>query len=232
MFQRLPEMATSDLILCFHESVFIFCQSSTSSSLHDSPCTSGCTAFGWGEHIFLGYSWSTRSFRHVLAGTCVRAYTWAYTHGCHCVPECISGMYVGGQVASGPLLLLLVSMVSWMSFSAGPSFHCQIYEQGCLRGCLHVTAIVLLVYKVLSLYPPSHSPLLWLPAWLFLCPALSAWVHFSTHTSPIPGPLCLCGLPTSPFQTSVPIVKAPLSQHPSFICFPFGHTWLQREAGR
>lgn len=223
-------MATSDLIPCFHESVFIFCQSSTSSSLHDSPCTSGCTAFGWGEHIFLGYSWNTRSFRHVLAGTCVRAYTWAYAHGCHCVPECFSGVYVGGRVASGPLLLLLVSMVPWMSFSAGPSFHCQIYEQGCLRGCLHVTAIVLPVYKVLSLYPPSHPPLLWLPAWLFLCPALPG---FTSPLTPLPYQvLCASVVSPHPFQTSVPIVKAPLSQHPSFLCLPFGHTWLQREAGR
>lgn len=167
-------------------------------------------------------------------GMCWLGHVYVHTHGhTHMAVTVSQSASVACTLEAGwrlGPLLLLVSMVPWMSFSAGPSFHCQIYEQGCLRGCLHVTAIVLPVSKVLSLYPPSHPPLLWLPAWLFLCPALPG---FTSPLTPLPYQvLCASVVSPHPFQTSVPIVKAPLSQHPSFLCLPFGHTWLQREAGR
>lgn len=181
----------------------------------------------WGEGRFLGYSCSTRSCRPVLAGTCVRAYTWACANGCHCVPECCSGVYVGGQVAPSCLQGAMDGFQHWASFSlpdvlTGLSV-CLLMCPSCRAACVQSPEPVSSIPSSPAL-PSSVA----LPLPCATQKYQNVWVRTSTHASLISGPLYLSDVPMSPFQTSFPIVKAHVSQHPSF-CLPFEH--IQREAG-
>lgn len=132
-------------------------------------------------------------------------------------PSCLHGaMYEFQRWAFLSLPDIRTGLSVWLST-------CHSYRVACVQSPKPV-------FSIPSSPALASSVALPLPCATWKCQ--NAWVHFSTHASPISGPLFLCGLPTSPFLTSFPIVKVPLSQHPSFICFPFGHTWLQREAGR
>lgn len=162
----------------------------------------------------------------MLAGTCVHAHTWAYAHGCHCVPECLNGVYVGGQVVSGHCYSFLSPGCHRRVSALGFPFIDRCTNRAvCLLTCYSCCVACVQSPEPVSPIPPSpalaSSVIPPLP-----CAARTyqnVWVCTSTHASHV-RTLCLCDVPTSPFQTSFPIVKAPLSQHPFSLCFPFAHT--------
>lgn len=114
--------------------------------------------------ISLGYSWSTRSFRHVLAGTCVHAHIWAVCTWLSLSPECFCCMCVGSQALCGRLLLNLVPRVPWMSFSTGlfpSSPDILIGLSVCLSACHSCHAACIQRPEPVAYVPSSPALALW-----------------------------------------------------------------------
>lgn len=120
-------------------------------------------------------------------------------------PECFCCMCVGSQALCGRLLLNLVPRVPWMSFSTGLSLITRLSTcHSCHAACKQ-----------------CPEPIASVPS----SPALASWKGQMSgsllHSClPILGPVFLSGLLQIPFYISFPIVKGPLSQHPSCICLP------------